>query len=361
MNRDRLFSQSKAALLMALCAVLVVTGVGAVSAQGNYSVAILVVDDFGSVDLATLDPGQFDAADSCTISLEGQAYAVRGVSATPLAQSHGDLVYQELELLLGDIGANNFIVLIPVEIQGVSTEVAAQRIATAIEDHPADFYVINMSFAIIPCEYLQAFAEYDAQLMDSRKAKNENRYRNLFQRAVIFYNDTVFPAMSRRAQNLQNLDPLQTLFASLGNRAIPVAAAGNFGLDFPFWPGAWSQVVSVSASKGQGFHASPAWDKKSDAPLLDAEVERPGKKKRISNYGEVMMPGEYSSPSGPLSGTSFAAPRLSVALAVYLSAVGPNNCRNTNGGPALAYGDWDNLTLQQAAQQYCPDLLPYLP
>ncbi len=361
MNRVRVISQCRAVLLIALSAALAVTGIGAVSAQGNYSVVILVVDDFGSVDLATLDPGQFDATDSCTISLEGQAYAVRGVSATPLTQSHGDLVYQQLEQLLDDFGAGDFIALAPVDIQGVSTEIAAQRIVTAIEDHPADFYIINMSFAIIPCEYLQAFAQYEAQLTDSRKAKDENRYRNLFQRAVIFYNNTVFPAMSRRAQNLQDLDPLQTLFASLGDRAIPVAAAGNFGLDFPFWPGAWNQVVSVSASKGQGFHASPAWDKKSDAPLLDAEVERPGKKKRISNYGEVMMPGEYGSPSGAVSGTSFAAPRLSATLALYLSAVGPDNCRNANGGPALAYGDWDNLALQQAAQQYCPNLLPYLP
>lgn len=361
MDRKRVVSPCKTALLIAVSAALVMTGIGAASAQGNYSVTILVVDDFGSVDLSTLDLQQFAAADTCTISLEGQAYAVRGVSATPLAQSHGDLVYQELQQALDDLGGSSFVTLAPVDIQGVSTGEAAQRIAAAIGDHPADFYVINMSFAIIPCEYLQAFADYEAQLMTSRKGKDFNRYRNLFQRAVIFYDDTVFPAMSQRAQDLQNLDPLQTLFADLGNRAIPVAAAGNFGLDFPFWPGAWNQVVSVSASTGQGFLASPAWDKKSDVPLLDAEVERPGKKKRISNYGEVMMPGEYDSPSGALSGTSFAAPRLSAVLALYLSAVGEGNCRNANGGPALAYGDWDNLTLQQAAQQYCPDLLPYVP
>ncbi len=56
MNRVRVISQCRTMLLIALSAALAVTGFGPVSAQGNYSVVILVVDDFGDVDLATLDP-----------------------------------------------------------------------------------------------------------------------------------------------------------------------------------------------------------------------------------------------------------------------------------------------------------------
>jgi hypothetical protein len=76
----------------------------------------------------------------------------------------------------------------------------------------------------------------------------------------------------------------------------------------------------------------------------------------------VMVPGEYDSASaGLVKGTSFAAPRLSVALALYVSQVGPAVCRNNEGGSALAYGDWDNLVLAEAVQEYCPAMQPYLP
>lgn len=219
-----------------------------------------------------------------------------------------------------------------------------------------------MSFAIIPCEYIQALADMGGQLLDARNAGDLNRYRSLFERAVVFYGDQVYPAMSQHAQDLQNLDPLQDLLTSLGSNVIPVASAGNFGLKFPFWPGAWSQVVSVSGSTGQGFYPSASWDKKKDTPLLTQDSGQQGKKKLVSNYGEIMMPGEYTDTDGnSFLGTSFAAPRLTVVLARYLTQVGSANCRNANGGPGLAYGDWKNLTIQEAAQQYCPDLTVFLP
>lgn len=218
-----------------------------------------------------------------------------------------------------------------------------------------------MSFAIIPCEYIEAFADYGSQLMEAREAKSLNRYHGLFNRAVVFYDGTVFPAMSRHAQEAQDLDPLQTLFATLGNTVVPVAAAGNFGLDFPFWPDAWGQVISVSASEGEGFYPASSWDPREDTPLLSAETGQGNASTRISNYGEVMIPGEYTSEFGEVSGTSFAAPRLSFVLATYLSEVGDAFCRDDDGNPAMAYGDWENLTLDEAAEQYCPELGPYLP
>jgi hypothetical protein len=243
----------------------------------------------------------------------------------------------------------------------VTTDVAATRIQTAVTNNPADFYVINMSFALIPCEYIQAFADFEGQLWAARGARDLNRYRGTFKRSVMFYDNTVFPVMSQRAQDEENLDPIQTLLIDLGAQAVAVASAGNFGLDFPFWPGAWGQVISVSASTGEGFYAPSSWDKKNNRPLLDAEVDQ-GKKSHISNFGEVMMPGEYTTAAGDVvSGTSFAAPRLSFAIALYLSAVGSDQCRTDEGHPALAYGDWDNLTLDEAVQEHCPDMETYLP
>ncbi len=351
----------------ALCALLVVGPVTAslphvpAAAQGNYDVTIIVADDFSGTDLNAIDTGQFDAADNCAVSLEGQAYAVRGVAADPIDEAHGDLVFEQLEALLDAAGAGDAIGLVAVDIQGASTDVVADRIADAIADHDSDFYILNMSFALIPCEMIDALAEFGGQLMSAREAKDLNRYRGQFQRAVLFYDKTVFPVMSQRAQDADDLDPLQALLEDLGSSVIPVASAGNFGLDFPFWPGAWGQVISVSASVGAGYHAPSAWDKKNDTPLLDAEGANPNQRMRVSNYGEVMLPGEYASDYGPVSGTSFAAPRLSVALALYVSEVGGNYCRQPDGDPALAHGGWDNLTLVEAVEDFCPAMGPYLP
>jgi hypothetical protein len=345
-------------LVMVMSLGLIAPGMVPAQAQAPYTVAILVVDDFGVTDLADV---QASSADNCAVSLESQAYIARGVSATPITEPHGVMVYNELAGLLDDVGAAD-IELVQVDIQGMTTADAADQIAAALDNTDADFVVLNMSFAIIPCEMVQAFADYQTQLSNAQSAKDVKKLHNLFVRSVIFYDDTVFPVMSQRAQNLQNLDPLQTLFTDRSATVIPVASAGNFGMDFPFWPGAWAQVVSVSGSTGEGFYASAAWDKKKDTPLLTADVVMPNKKNRISNYGEVMMPGEYDSASaGIVSGTSFAAPRLSVALALYVAQVGPAVCRNDQGGPALAYGDWDNLTLAEAVQEYCPAMQPYLP
>jgi hypothetical protein len=263
--------------------------------------------------------------------------------------------------MLPSFTTSDLITLVTVDIQGVTTDVVASRIQDAMDANPADYYVVNMSFAIIPCEYMQAFADYGSQLLNAQKGKDANRYRSLFQRTVVFYSGTVFPVMSQKAQTVQNLDPLQELLAAYSGTVVPVASAGNFGLDFPFWPGAWGQVVSVSASTGEGFYPSASWDKKNDIPLLTSDSVQPGKTQRISNYGEVMMPGEYASESGNVLGTSFAAPRLSLVMASYLSQVGASFCRKSDGNPALASGDWENLTLQQAAQQHCPTLASYLP
>lgn len=331
------------------------------SAQGDYAVAIIVADDFSGTPLDALNAAQFDANDNCTVSLEGQAYAVRGVSADPIDVPHGDLVLAQINDLLDDAVAADAIAVVPVDIQGVTTDVAASRISDALDDHAADFYVVNMSFVIVPCEYIEGFAAFESQMLDARDAKDLNKYRGLFQRAVVFYDNTVFPAMSQRAQNATDLDPLQTLLVGLRNTVIPVAAAGNFGLDFPFWPGAWGQVISVSASQGQGYHAPSAWDSKKDTPLLGTQDLNPGRTTRVSNYGEVMLPGEYASAWGAVSGTSFAVPRLSVALALYVSEVGGAVCRQPDGDPALAYGGWDNLTLNEAVAAHCPAMAAYLP
>lgn len=344
-----------------LAATLGFANSGAARAQGEHEVVILVVDDFTGPDLSDLADAAYEEDAACTISLEGQAFAIRGVAADPITVPHGELVMEQLEEMVASADAGGFITLVPVDIHGATTEEAAGRIAEALDQHPADAYVVNMSFAIMPCEYLEAFAAFDGELLDARGARNLNRYRSIFQRAVLFYDDTVFPVMSQKAQSETELDPIQALLAARSEDVIPVAAAGNFGLDYPFWPGAWGQVISVSASQGMGYHAGEPWNRKSDAPLLKTESDRPGQQKRISNYGEVMMPGEFESSAGPVSGTSFAAPRMSFLLAMAVSADGPGICRDADGALTFASGEWDNLALIEAVEAHCPALAPRLP
>ncbi len=349
------------ALLLIALIVSPALAVRPVHGQTPYRVAIIVADDFSGVDLASVATDQFGADSSCTLSLEGQAFAVRGASAEPIDMPHGELVAGELQELIDDADVADSIQLVTVDVQAKSTQEAANRIEDALNATDADVYVVNMSFVLIPCENIQDFAEFATQAADANKKNDKNASRAVFQRAVVFYNGTAFPAMSKKAQRAQDLDPIQTMLVSWGSKVVPVASAGNFGLDYPFWPGAWGQVISVSASTGDGFTPPSAWEKKGDTPLLSVEGDKPNKPLRISNYGEIMLPGEWTGPEGPVLGTSFAAPRLSLLMAQYLAQVGEDFCRKDDGSVALAFGNWDNLLLSDAVQEYCPTMAPYVP
>jgi hypothetical protein len=136
-------------------------------------------------------------------------------------------------------------------------------------------------------------------------------------------------------------------------RVVPVGAAGNglsapaatgdpspHPLNFPFAPALWNSVVSASAS-GQAGRAA------------------------YSNSGEVMLDGEFAVPAGTMvdqgftvEGTSFAAPRLSYAEAIYLLNGGPVHCGDEV--PPLGYTDveggelgWNNLPLPDAITAHC--------
>lgn len=349
----------RSAIVLGVSVVLAFGGVSHLLMQTNQNVVILVVDDFTG---ETPDVSDYAADDSCAVSFQEQAFAVRGAAAgTAQETPHGELVFAQLEELLEDAGVASVISLLPVDMHGLTAESLVTEISDTMAANPASVYVVNMSFALIPCEYVVAYTELQSDLIEAREAQDLNQYRSLLRRAVVFYDDTVFPVMSQHAQQMVNLNPLQDLFVEQGALIIPVAAAGNYGLNFPFWPGAWGQVVSVSASTGEGYYPGSEWTRSDDSPLLGAEAGQRGRNTRISNYGEVMLPGEYDSEVGLISGTSFAAPRLTVILAMYALDAGQGYCQDEDGNLALAYGDWDNLTLNEAAEEHCAAMMDYLP
>ena len=347
--------------------------------MGSNTVTIIVADNFPNDETYT-PPASND--DTCVMSSETQGYAVRGagyavrgagyavrgasVAENENALTHGQVVVQQIEETLADMGYANDtnITIVEVNISSGDDMVAVNAIETAIADASAsDFIVLNMSFAFVPCEFLEAMEAFGGEFLDANKAGQLNRYRGIFQRAVVFYDNQVFPVNSNKFQNATDLHPLQTVFETHSN-VIPIASAGNFGLKYPFWPAAFVEVTSVSASNGVGFNAAKPWVKQGqgkDEPLLS--IQGNGNNQQIiSNYGEVMLPGEYEvEPNAWIIGTSFAAPRLTALSAVYVSNVGSAYCKTSDGYFGLAYGKYDNLTLAQAISAHCPTMATYAP
>lgn len=346
---------------------------------GTNSVTIIVADNFPNDDEYT-PPAPDD--DTCVVSSETQGYAVRGagyavrgagyavrgasVAENEDALTHGEVVVQQIEETLDDLGyaGDTNITIVEVNISSGDDSVAVTAIEDAIEDaSDADFIILNMSFAFVPCEFLEAMEAFGGEFLDANEAGQLNKYRGIFQRAVVFYDNQVFPVNSNKFQNATDLHPLQDIFEANSN-VIPIASSGNFGLDYPFWPAAFVQVTSVSASNGVGFDASKSWVDKGqgkDEPLLSVDGNG-NNQQRISNYGEVMIPGEYEVEDDKwIIGTSFAAPRLSALSAVYISNVGSSYCQTSDGYFGLAYGDYDNLTLDETIDAHCPTMATYAP
>ncbi len=346
--------------------------------MGSNTVTIIVADNFPNSDAYT-PPAPDD--DTCVMSSEtqgyavrgagyavrGAGYAVRGASAAENedALTHGQVVVQQIEETLEDLGHadDTNITIVEVNISSGDDMVAVNAIQSAINSSNSDFIILNMSFAFVPCEFLEAMEAFGGEFLDANEAGQLNQYRGIFQRAVTFYDNQVFPVNSNKFTNSTDLHPLQDVFEANSN-VIPIASSGNFGLDYPFWPAAFVEVTSVSASNGVGFDASMPWVDKGqgkDEPLLSVQGNG-NNQDRISNYGEVMIPGEYEvEPGAWIIGTSFAAPRLSALTAIYVSNVGSGYCKTSAGYFGLAYGDYDNLTLDEAISAHCSNMAPYAP
>jgi hypothetical protein len=117
-----------------------------------------------------------------------------------------------------------------------------------------------------------------------------------------------------------------------GQQSIPIAAAGNSKVPYPFAPALWDSVVSVSAA--------------------DPDVAA-GIFPEYTNNGEIRMEGQYpfEQPKDPngrrLTGTSYASPRLAAWAALYLLHGGQTPCDDDDDPdprPVLGYKiQWDAL------------------
>jgi hypothetical protein len=332
--------------------------------------------------LSSLDENCTVAADGQTYSASGATYSASGAGDALLhvydeELSHGDLVFQKFEQLLDSISnwgqASESVAilvmddfphgvpavlswdigglelrLVAVDTEGFNTETGI--IADSITGEIAQLrgeglerFVINMSFAIVPCQPLSeddynAMVENDPVLfhlievlenllgeesLDDRPELRNEAARFLHERALLLssYKEANQSFLAERLVN----DPLFILVEDpeLGV-IISVAAAGNAGLDYPFAPAMWERVLSVSA---------------------DADYANAGEVVANDVVTLTLQGGET------IHGTSFAAPELSVRAAYYLMQGHGAECNGLR--PPLAYMAWDNWPLPDAAGTYC--------
>jgi hypothetical protein len=310
-------------------------------------------------------------------------------------------------------------VLAAVDTDGYNTDVIGSRIQETVQllnqRYGITRFVINMSFVVVPCDSVTAPLDYLKilddpayqnlkQALDAAIANGEDlvdvmvrqpdfpafRQDVLNQRTVQFERTlescygqpsiprgtgqtgaaaqqaapTAAPTLTAAAQPIapgagpgtqacQNLlrgnDPLAQRLTQLDGsqlnggtaQIIAIASSGNRGDSFSFAPGYWPNVVSVGADY-------TGWDK------CDLQTEP------LGNMGEVRMSGLYDC----LSGTSFAAPRLSYEAGLYLMLGGAMSCNGSDGtsSPPLAYTldhngdgifDFYNWPRVEGADRYC--------
>jgi hypothetical protein len=350
----------KIVIVLLFCAMLsVMSYAGRTAAQNPFgNVDILVVDDFSNRDVHDIAAGAYDPdtiaevfaeagypeghvedmegvqsvvdrliglineeslseyvygdvfEDNCVINVEAQGHARAGMIGGRVS-NHGELV----EALL-DEQNSNFGLGIPIErvpTEGLTTGTVANRIMDTVSMSPYPYHVINMSFVIVPCSLADDFARYQLLL----------EYSEDFGDIVMF--QAALDAMTQFANTLPPInenDPLWGTLAEFGPAVIPVASAGNFGFAFPYFPGAWDNVIAVSGSDDSFNFVS------SSGPYRDQYG--------ASNAGEVMMPAVWQFNGVRAAGTSFAAPRLSFIMAVYLSQAQGDVCRGNGPHPTFA-------------------------
>ncbi len=206
--------------------------------RDNVKVAILVVDEFdqspGYADLEGLT-SQGGLCYLKPIGSGGQDVADADGMGGGMS-SHG---VQIMELLdeLAMIFPNSDIGIFDVPVVDYQVEMIIQELENTISDIQADYYIVNMSFAIIPCSAYGNLAQWIETMETVQDAQVWEAARQAFIREYI----TEIPTLANSTDGSPNW-PIQ-------DNVFFVASAGNFGLDFPTWPAAWPFVISVSGGE----------------------------------------------------------------------------------------------------------------
>lgn len=324
-------------------------------AQGTSSVVILVVDDYsGAQDgvwnhvqnlyssgvslkdlIANYSGNVLDAMnthdssggsgwssqpnDYCVLANDGQRMHSLGMGGdgSQLAQLetqgiyHGHLVSWHTQDIVNSVGIN--VAVQKVDIPGFNLNFVASAVSRAVEEalYNYEHVVVNMSFAMVPCDTVVDVLAYEAAVISDPSGAAAARAK---------IGDTIATAMSGTSLPAGTWAQLiaDGMFAQGSDQNVAfVASAGNYSMGFPLYPALFPDVIAVSAGAptGNPFFAQGMYG--------------------FSNSGEVMMPGVYYVNAGNLSkfetrGTTFASPALSSMLALLFyyddSGIMKNQC-----------------------------------
>ncbi len=341
----------------------------AVSPEGS---AIFVTE--GASTFVTEGASVFVTEGASTFVTEGAAMS---------AQPHGQRVQKEIVELLTLPQAQGLNIQWRVlEADGFVFPELAQKLDAMINEIRAKDsnmrIVVNMSFAIVPCEKVTDIAAYTRLLREFVIEEGGSDLAVFEQVLKALYQEDIFHTRPVGEGTFQSefcpggeslaacaeyppdweppVGPDRTLYF--------VAASGNgikdengkpLGVDFPFYPAAWKEVIAVSASDDKDHLA----------------VVTPGARAEYSNAGLIIMAGRWlpdpsNWPQGTVqdwqAGTSFAAPRYSFVVALYLAHpqgvdVG---CGVDQLPPPAATYDWLNAPPppNKVDQNHCSTLKP---
>lgn len=354
--------------------------------EGN--VTLLVLDDFGmggaaryridgsatqKVLLAALDalpPGASDASRDAAVAAAARQLVTDG------QLSHGGLVLEHVLALLRALGGTVRTVdettysvafdatgaVLTVQAVDVgssfqSVEAVRDRMVAAVSE-AADRQVpvvVNMSFAVVPCDVTGDFAKnreryptfesYVAALADvpANRAVLEKRFD--LRLSVPAAATLIGAAVSLPVAS----DPLGAYLAEAGTGSTTryVASSGNYGLAFSLYPAAWPQVLGVGSRD------------------VSRDPLDPASKSTFSDAAELVAGGAYfalaglvdpsTAPTLPAfvyAGTSFSAPAISVLVAADLLTNPPRCGLSATGVPVLA-GPQDDTPIESAYPARC--------
>jgi hypothetical protein len=360
------------------------------------NVAVIVLDDFGNFThdgkRVSCSYEVCDNDTNCVVKPDGQTYATKGVLLGTAGLPHGLLVYRDLyTALVSEMSRDadqkfygysaidwkinwvrnvsvwhgeHKLMLIGIDTESFRTGYIASRLESIIAYlrlRGYEHFVVNMSFAIVPCEYTRIYDQivnsdqelgslieifvqnFSQDQTGTLLAKFEefggfgvpSSIAKTLLSELVYNPDSPFPL------NLGN-DPLRLMLCDPKREyaIYPVGAAGNWpredgepGFPHPFAPAKFDEVMSVGSANEAG----------NDPPFA-----------KYSNPAEVVMEGRAADMEDacgePLRGTSFAAAKFSAKAAIYLF-LGGDEVHDPGGVnqviPSLGYADdngpWDNM------------------
>ncbi len=309
----------------------------------------------------------------CAVPFDGTDRSIERAGHGPY---HGQAVLQGINMILSEPASKRMlqnaaeITIKWQDVKNFDTTVLVnelQRMVADARNQERDrFIVVNMSFSFLPCSLVPLLNEYEnaferASSADPALQEFQNVVNALLASQISREMQNINLSLQKSEINCQSFQSPNEQYSLIGDlcrlenlsRTVSlVAAAGNNGnWPFPTIPALWNGVLSVSACDE------------------DAFLTCKGRIAGWSNRGDVIAPGDLKFNGVPRQGTSFAAPRISALMAIYLATQG-DRCRTPDRGYTMRHsgigGAWNNVSPRVAAStspscQAMTDVLNQLP